>query len=104
MFQDAENTSLPKPRTALVYEELARFNADVGAVIETRLPESINISEVGTECTIFWRDKALEESHVHGVNFSIRSQLVQQYNLTPKVMAERLIIVRIPFTRDTNLH
>lgn len=97
------NTSRPERRTALVCKELARFNVDVAALSETRLPEEGNIREAGTGYTIFWKGKAPEEPRIHGVGFAIRSQLVQQHNLAPKAISERLMTVRIPITRDRHL-
>lgn len=75
----------------------------MAALSETRLPEEGNIREAGTGYTIFWRGKAPEEPRIHGVGFAIRSQLVQQYNLAPKAISERLMTVRIPITRDRQL-
>ncbi|XP_045101450.1 uncharacterized protein LOC123498409 [Portunus trituberculatus] len=102
-LQDVANTSRPERRTALVCKELARFNVDVAALSKTRLPEEGNIREAGTGYTIFWRGKAPEEPRTHGVGFAIRSQLVQQHNLAPKAINERLMTVRIPITRDSQL-
>ncbi|XP_076069222.1 uncharacterized protein LOC143041277 [Oratosquilla oratoria] len=70
-------TNRPERRTALVCKELARFNIDVAALSETRLPEEGNIREAGTGYTVFWKGKAPEEPRIHGVGFAIRSQLVQ---------------------------
>ncbi|XP_076061565.1 uncharacterized protein LOC143037317 [Oratosquilla oratoria] len=100
---DVANTNRPERRTALVCKELARFNIDVAALSETRLPEEGNIREAGTGYTIFWKGKAPEEPRIHGVGFAIRSQLVQQHNLAPKAISERLMTVRIPITRDRHI-
>ena len=93
------NTNRPERRTALVCKELARFNIDVAALSETRLPEEGNISEAATGYTIFWKGKAPEEPRIHGVGFAIRSQLVKQHNIAPTAINERLMTVRIPITR-----
>ncbi|XP_076058586.1 uncharacterized protein LOC143035604 [Oratosquilla oratoria] len=100
---DVANTNRPERRTALVCKELARFNIEVAALSETSLPEEGNIREVGTGYTIFWKGKAPEEPRIHGVGFAIRSQLVQQHNLAPKAISERLITVRIPITRGRHI-
>ncbi|XP_076044843.1 uncharacterized protein LOC143027437 [Oratosquilla oratoria] len=102
-FLDVANTNCPERRTALVCKELARFNIDVVALIETRLPKEGNIREAGMGYTIFWKGKAPEEPRIHGVGFANRSQLVQQHNLAPKAISERLMTVRIPITRDRHI-
>lgn len=98
-LQDVADTNRPERRTALVCKELTRFNIDVAALSETRLPEEGNI----TGYTIFWKGKAPEEPRIHGVGFAIRSQLVQQHNLAPTAINERLMTVRIPLTQDRHL-
>ncbi|KAK3874527.1 hypothetical protein Pcinc_020545 [Petrolisthes cinctipes] len=97
------DTNCPERRTALVCKELARFNIDVAALSETRLPEEGNIRETGTGYTIFWKGKAPEEPRIHGVGFAIRSQLVQQHNLASTAINERLMTVRIPLIQDRHL-
>ena len=97
------NTNRPERRTALVCKELARFDIDVAALSETRLPGEGNIREAGTGYTIFWKGKAPEEPRIHGVGFAIRSQLVQRHNLAPKAISERLMTVRMPITRNRHL-
>ena len=99
-LQDVANTNRPERRTALVCKELARFNIDVAALSETRLPGEGNIRETGTGYTIFWKGKASEEPRIHGVGFAIRSRLVQQHNIAPKAISERLMTVRIPITQN----
>ncbi|KAK3895118.1 hypothetical protein Pcinc_001133 [Petrolisthes cinctipes] len=90
-LQDVADINRPERRTALVCKELARFNIDVAALSETRLPEEGNIREAGTGYAIFWKGKAHEEPRIHGVGFAIRSQLVQQHNLAPTAINERLM-------------
>ncbi|XP_068247980.1 uncharacterized protein [Palaemon carinicauda] len=103
ILQDVTNTNRPERRTALVCKDLARFNVDVTALSETRLPEEGNIREAGTRYAILWKGKALEEPRIHGVGFAICSQLVQQHNLALQAISEHLMTVRIPITRDRHL-
>ena len=102
-LQDKTDTIRPERRTALVCKELARFNIDVAALSETRLPEEGNIKEAGSGYTIFWKGKAPDEPHIHGVGFAIRTQLIQQHNLVPTAISERMMSIRIPLTRDRYL-
>ena len=40
--------------TALIACELARYNIDIAALSETRLPDEGSIVEMGTDYTFFW--------------------------------------------------
>ena len=102
-LQDKPNTDRPERRTALVCKELARFNIDVAALSETRLPGEGNIREDGPGYTIFWKGKAPEEERIHGVGFAIRTHLVKQHNLIPTSISERMMTIRIPLTQDRYL-
>ena len=42
-------------RTALIACELARYNIDIAALSETRLPDEGSLVETGTGYTFFWR-------------------------------------------------
>ena len=99
-LQDKTDVSRPERRTALVCKELARSNIDVAALSETRLPEEGSIKETGSGYTIFWKGKNPDEPRIHGVGFAIRSQLVQQHNLIPNAISERIMSIRLPLTRD----
>ena len=41
-------------RTALIACELARYNIDIAALSETRLPDEGSLTEMGTGYTFFW--------------------------------------------------
>ena len=97
---DKSNTERPERRTALVCKELDRFNIDVAALSETRLPDEGNIEEAGPNYTIFWKGKSAEEPRIHGVGFAIRSKLVDQHNLVPTAISERMMTVRIPLVQN----
>jgi len=93
MLHDTSNSERPECRKALVCEELARFNIDVAALSKTRLAEDGNITEVGSNCTIFWKEKGTEDLRIHGVGFAIRSQLVGQHNLVPTTSNDRIMTI-----------
>ena len=102
-LQDKTDSSRPERRTALVCKELARFNIDVAALSETRLPGEGSIRECGSGYTIFWKGKNPDEPRIHGVGFAIRSQLVHQHHLAPTIINERMMTIRMPLTRDSFL-
>ena len=73
-MQDREGTARPERRRALIDRELSRYNVDIAALSETRLPD------VGEEAestyTFFWSGKSATEKRESGVGFAIRSALV----------------------------
>ena len=95
-LQDKINNKRPERRTALVCKELARFNIDVAALSDTRLAEEGNLRESGSQYTIFWKRKGAEQQRIHGGGFTIRSQFVDQHNLFPVSMSDRIITLRLP--------
>ena len=62
----------------------------MAANTETGLPEEGNIREADTYYTFFWKGKAPEESHIQGVGFAIKTQLVKQHNLIPNLSRKQL--------------
>ena len=54
-LMDREGSKRPERQTALVAKELSRYNIDIAALCETRLPEYDSIVEDGY--TFFWNGK-----------------------------------------------
>ena len=52
---DASNTDRPARRTALIAQELRRYNVDIAALAETRLPDDGSLTEAGGGYTFFWK-------------------------------------------------
>ena len=102
-LMDTANSDRAERRSALVCRELARFNIDVAALSETRLADEGNVQEAAAEYTIFLIRKTSDEPRIHGVGFAIKTRLVEQFNLTPTGINERLMTLRIPFKRSKYL-
>ena len=96
---DAANSNLPRRRTALVASELARYNIDIAALSETRLPDNGTLIEEGEGYTFFWQGLPSEENRIHGVGFAIRSPLLKGIPSTPIGISERLMTWRVPLAK-----
>ncbi|XP_076029805.1 uncharacterized protein LOC143018332 [Oratosquilla oratoria] len=99
-LMDTRDTDRPERRIALVSRELARFNVDVDALSETRIPGEGQITEVGSGYTFFWKGKNLEDHHSQGVGFAVETQLVKAHNLTPHAINERITSLRLPLPKN----
>ncbi|XP_076036546.1 uncharacterized protein LOC143022287 [Oratosquilla oratoria] len=99
-LMDTRDTDRPERRTALVLRELARFNGDVAALSETRIPGKGQITEVGSGYTFFWKGKNPEDHHSQGVGFAVKTQLVKAHNLTPHAINERITSLRLPLPKN----
>ncbi|XP_076059549.1 uncharacterized protein LOC143036186 [Oratosquilla oratoria] len=98
-LMDTRDTDRPERRTALVSRELARFNVDVAALSETRIPGEGQITEVGSGYTFFWKGKNPEDHHSQGIGFAVKTQLVKAHNLTPHAINERITSLRLPLPK-----
>ena len=63
-------------RTALIACELARYNIDIAALSETRLPNERSFVEMGTGCTFIWSGLPKDARHNHGFGFAVRTALL----------------------------
>ena len=70
-------------RTALVACELARYNIDIAALSETRLPDEGSLVEMGTGYTFFWGGLPTVACHIHGGGFAVRTALLQSTQESP---------------------
>ena len=62
--------------TAIVSQELSRYNIDIAAISETRILGENIIKEVGGGYTFFLKGKPEGDKCYHGVGFAVRSNLV----------------------------
>ena len=60
-------------RTALIACELARYNIDIAALSETRLPDEGSLIEMGTGYTFFWSGLHTVARRIHGGGFAVRT-------------------------------
>lgn len=95
---DREESGRPERRTALIATELERYDIDIAALSETRLPEEGSLCERGAGYTYFWSGRQPDERREAGVGFAIKSVLVSKLAGTPKGANDRLISLRIPLS------
>ena len=85
--------------TALIACELARYNIDIAALSETRLPDEGSLVETGTGYTFFWSGLPTVARRIHGVGFEVRTAPLQRNHEFPIAMDERLMTLRLPLAK-----
>ena len=101
---DTKNLSdRPERRTALVASELARYNVDVAALSETRLPETGQLTEPGQGYTFFWSGRQSSERREAGVGFAIKSELARKLVKLPECISDRLMTLRLPLSNNRHV-
>lgn len=91
----------PERRTALIATELQRYNVDIAALQETRLPLEGALTEEGAGYTFYWKGLRSEDPRIHGVGFAIRKTILKDIIETPKGHNERLMSIRIPLAKGS---
>ena len=92
---DTAGADRPERRTALVARELARYNADIVALSETRFAEVGQLTEVGGGYTFFWSGRSSKVRREAGVGFAVKSRLVNQLSSLPKGINDRLMTLQL---------
>ena len=87
-------------RTALIACELARYNIDIAALIETRFSDEGSLVEMGTGYTFFWIGLPTVDRCIHGVGFAVRAALLQSTQESPIAIDERLMTLRHPLAKN----
>ena len=82
----------------MLANELARYNVDIAALSETRREEEGELNERGAGYTFFWKGKAAGEPRQAGVSFAIKNSLLSQLDSLPKMVSERLMLLRLQLT------
>ena len=95
-LMDRDVADRPQRRTALIAQELARYNIDIAALSETRLADTGELCEHGSGYTFFWSGRPSEERREAGVGFAIKTSLVGKLEGLPTGMNDRLIILKLP--------
>ena len=86
--------------TALIACEHARYNYDIAALNETRLPDEGSLVEMGTGYTSLWNDQPKVARHIHGVGFAVRTALFQSTQESPIAIDERLMVLQLPLAKN----
>ena len=96
---DRERTNRPERRTALIANELARYNVQIAALSETRLADEGQLEEKSAGYTFFWIGRGQNERREAGVGFAIKSNLVNKLAAHPKGINDRLMTTRLPLPK-----
>ena len=100
---DTGNSRRPERMTAIVGNELSRYNIDIAALGETRFADTGDMTEHRAGYNYFWSGKKLTESREAGVSFAIRTELVSRLESLPKGINNRLMTMRIRLIRSSHL-
>ena len=96
-----QNTGLgARRRTAPIACELARYNIDIAAHSETRLPDKGSLVEIETGYTFFRSGLPTVARHIHGVGFAARTALLQSTQESPIAIDERLMTLQLPLATN----
>ena len=90
-----DNATRHELRTAIIGRELARSNADIVALAETRLSGESHLIEVGGGYTFYWVGVPDGHPHKHGVGFAVKTSLVKDWEVVVKGISTRLMTLRI---------
>ena len=88
-------------RTALIACELARYNIDIAALSETKLPDEGCLVEMGTDYSFFWSGLPNDAHRIHGVGFAARTALLQSTEESPITIDERLMTLRFRLVKKS---
>jgi len=92
---DADNSSRPHRRTALIASELSRYNVDTAALSETRLADEGSLNVMASGIYFFWKGLPANSRCIHGVGFAIGTKLLRTLPESPIAVSERLMTLRI---------
>uniref|UniRef100_H2ZRY8 Endonuclease/exonuclease/phosphatase domain-containing protein n=1 Tax=Latimeria chalumnae TaxID=7897 RepID=H2ZRY8_LATCH len=99
---DDPNSDRPERRTAIVAQELSRYNIDIAALSETRCADEGHLREEGSGYTFFWKGKPANDRRVHGVGFAIKNQIVSQMTEFPAGINECLMTLRLQLANNSS--
>lgn len=92
----------PERSTALVARELQKYNVDIAALSEVRLPDSGSLKEQAGGYTFYWQGKPETEKRESGVGFAIKNSI--KLSELPVGHSDRIISLRIPINNDRSVH
>ncbi|BHF58664.1 hypothetical protein SprV_0100161800 [Sparganum proliferum] len=93
---DNPRSNQPERRTALVAQELARYEVDIAVLSGTRFSEQGQLEKVGAGYTFLWSGRPRAERRDAGVAFAIRNDIVERLPCLPQGINDRLMSLRLP--------
>ena len=94
----------PARRTALIAQELRRYNVDIAALAETRLPvDGAPTESRGGYTTFFWKGLPQTERRIHGVGFAVRNRFCRIVRESLTGISARLMKLRLQINRYASI-
>ena len=97
-----DNEKRSERKTAILANELARYNVDIAALSETRFAGEDQLTESDSGYTIFWSGKSEKEKREAGVGFAVKNTLIDKIE-QPIGLNDRIMTLRIPLVGDRYL-
>uniref|UniRef100_UPI00398F4583 craniofacial development protein 2-like n=1 Tax=Pristiophorus japonicus TaxID=55135 RepID=UPI00398F4583 len=97
---DNPNSNRPERRTAILAQDLRRFDIDIATRSETRRAGEGQLKEHSGGYTFFWKGKPEAERCFHGIGFAVKNELVDRLKNSPCGVTERLMTLRITLSRN----
>ncbi|CAH2084688.1 unnamed protein product [Euphydryas editha] len=82
-------------KTAVVAQELRRYNIDIAALSETRLADEGELTEHGGGYTFYCIGRPNTETRHSGVGFALRTPLARKLEECSRYISDRIIILRL---------
>ena len=87
----------PERQTALVALEMNRYNVDIAALSETKLPGYDSLEDHGY--IFFWSGRSTQERREAGVGFAVRKEIAKMLDEKPVPINDRIMTMRLPLQR-----
>ncbi|KAI8433746.1 hypothetical protein MSG28_015725 [Choristoneura fumiferana] len=101
---DNDGNLCPERKTAVVARELGRYNVDVAALSETRLPDEGQLVELGGGYTFYWKGSSQSDPRRAGVGFAVRTSIAVKLPECPVCISDRIITLRLNLSGNNFLN
>ena len=98
-----DNNDAPERKTAVVALELSKYNIDIAALSETRLPGISQFKEEKGGYVFFTSGKSPDEPRLSGVGFAVKSELASSLQSLPKGLSDRIMTLTLELELDTRV-
>ena len=98
-----DSNDAPERKTALVSLELSKYDIDIAALSETRLPGISQFKEEKGGYVFFTSGKSPDEPRLSGVGFAVKSELARSLQSLPKGLSDRIMTLTLELELDTRV-
>lgn len=71
-----DSTDRPVRRSAIILQELQKYNIDIAALSETRMAEEGKLTEDMAGYTLYWKGVPSGHKRIHGVGLAVETKLI----------------------------